>query len=116
MAKTNLSRIFPAIPATAKARIYRLLKIDQCVVGLDNFATRASSTALSPLKDYKPTYRDFRSGDARHSLADISKAKNLLGYAPTQRIGEGLKEAMDIYVNDLAKKSLLSVDRNCDVQ
>ncbi len=54
------------------------------------------------LKGFKPTYRDFRAGDVRHSLADIGKAKNLLGYAPTHRIGEGLKEAMDWYVSDLA--------------
>ncbi|BAN35162.1 nucleoside-diphosphate-sugar epimerase [Sulfuricella denitrificans skB26] len=53
------------------------------------------------LKDFKPTYRDFRAGDVRHSLADISKAQNLLGYAPTHRIDEGLKEAMDWYVRDL---------------
>jgi UDP-N-acetylglucosamine 4-epimerase len=53
------------------------------------------------LKGFKPTYRDFRAGDVRHSLADISKAKNRLGYAPTHRIGEGLKEAMNWYVNDL---------------
>ena len=39
-------------------------------------------------------YRDFRAGDVMHSLADISKAKNLLGYAPQYRVGEGLKEAM----------------------
>jgi len=53
------------------------------------------------LKDFKPTYRDFRAGDVRHSLANISKAENLLGYAPTHRIHEGLKEAMDWYVKDL---------------
>lgn len=57
------------------------------------------------LKDFKPAYRDFRAGDVRHSLADISMAKNLLGYAPTHRIGEGLKEAMDWYINDLEKES-----------
>ena len=38
------------------------------------------------LKDFKPSYRDFRAGDVRHSLADISKARDLLGYAPTHRI------------------------------
>ena len=38
---------------------------------------------------------------ARHSLADISKAQRLLGYAPTHRLGEGLAEAMDWYVGDL---------------
>jgi len=46
----------------------------------------------------KPVYRDFRAGDVRHSLADVSKARNLLGYEPTHRIGEGLKVAMDWYV------------------
>lgn len=44
-------------------------------------------------------YRDFRGGDVRHSLADITKSATLLGYQPTHRIGEGLKMAMDWYVN-----------------
>ncbi len=50
------------------------------------------------LQDAKPVYRDFRAGDVRHSLADISKAATLLGYQPTHRIGEGLKVAMEWYV------------------
>lgn len=54
------------------------------------------------LTDFSASYRDFRAGDVRHSLADISKARDLLGYQPTHRIGEGLLEAMDWYVNDLA--------------
>ena len=45
-----------------------------------------------------PVYRDFRAGDVRHSLADISKAQRLLGYAPTQRIGQGLALAMPWYI------------------
>lgn len=53
---------------------------------------------FSRLKEFKPVYRDFRLGDVRHSLADISKAKNFLGYEPTHRIDKGLKEAMDWYV------------------
>lgn len=53
------------------------------------------------LKNSKPEYRGFRAGDVRHSLADISKAKELLGYEPSHRIIEGLGEAMDWYVNDL---------------
>lgn len=55
------------------------------------------------LKDFKPSYRDFRAGDVRHSLADITKANTLLGYEPSHRIKEGLMEAMDWYVNDLAR-------------
>jgi UDP-N-acetylglucosamine 4-epimerase len=50
------------------------------------------------LVDFKPNYRDFRAGDVRHSLADVTKARTLLGYEPSHRIGEGLQEAMDWYV------------------
>ena len=48
----------------------------------------------SDLKEGELVYRDFRAGDVRHSLADISKARNLLGYEPSHRIGEGLDESM----------------------
>ena len=46
-----------------------------------------------------PTFREFRAGDVRHSQADISKAVNLLGYAPTHQIMEGLDETLDWYVD-----------------
>ena len=39
-------------------------------------------------------------GDVRHSLADISKAAMLLGYAPTHRLREGLAEAVDWYIHN----------------
>ena len=58
--------------------------------------------AFPHLSDFRPVYRDFRAGDVRHSLADISKAQGLLGYTPTHSINEGLREAMDWYVADLA--------------
>lgn len=60
-------------------------------------ATLAPS--LPHLVNYKPLYRDFRVGDVRHSLADIGKARRLLGYEPTHRIGEGLADAMSWYVD-----------------
>ncbi|MBF0399285.1 MAG: SDR family oxidoreductase [Magnetococcales bacterium] len=50
------------------------------------------------LNEIQPTYRDFRPGDVRHSLADISKAQELLGYQPTHRFDEGLEESIDWYV------------------
>ena len=59
------------------------------------------SPRFSHLSDAKPVYREFRAGDVRHSLADISKAQTRLGYAPTHRIGEGLSEAMVWYIGDL---------------
>jgi len=67
-------------------------------------AIRATLEPRFPhLKGFKPSYRDFRAGDVRHSLADIAKARRLLGYEPSHRIREGLVEAMDWYVNDLAR-------------
>jgi UDP-N-acetylglucosamine 4-epimerase len=51
---------------------------------------------------HRPQYGEFRAGDVRHSQADIAKAQTLLGYAPTHRIGEGLREAMDWYVRNLS--------------
>ncbi|MGG1946439.1 SDR family oxidoreductase [Trinickia sp. NRRL B-1857] len=52
----------------------------------------------------KVQYRDFRAGDVRHSMADIGKAATLLGYDPSHRIGEGLKEAIGWYVASLGAK------------
>ena len=57
-------------------------------------------TNFPHLDKYKPVYRDFRAGDVRHSLADISKAERLLGYSPTHRIGDGLNEALMWYVDN----------------
>lgn len=48
--------------------------------------------------DIQPTYRDFRAGDVRHSLADVGKAQALLGYEPSHRLAEGVAVAMPWYV------------------
>ncbi len=50
----------------------------------------------------RAAYRDFRAGDVRHSLADISKAKELLGYEPVCRVGEGLERSAPWYVAHLS--------------
>lgn len=52
------------------------------------------------IADAAPVFRDFRAGDVRHSLADISKANQLLGYQPSHRIKEGLRGAMSWYDNE----------------
>lgn len=52
----------------------------------------------------KLSYRDFRAGDVRHSLADISKAQTLLGYVPEVKIGLGISSAMPWYVSKVAIK------------
>ena len=57
------------------------------------------SPIYSHLQDAKPVYRDFRAGDVRHSLADVSRARRLLGYDPAFDVRKGLDVAMDWYVD-----------------
>ena len=46
-------------------------------------------------------HRDYRAGDVRHSLADISRAHNLLGYDPQFDVRQGLRLAGDWYAANL---------------
>ena len=45
-----------------------------------------------------PLFADFRAGDVRHSEADISKARRLIGYEPTHDIKQGIEEALPWYI------------------
>lgn len=47
--------------------------------------------------DHKPIYRDPRAGDIRNSLADISLAAKHLGYQPSMRFVEGLRETVRFF-------------------
>ncbi|MEP6674116.1 MAG: SDR family oxidoreductase [Ferruginibacter sp.] len=47
--------------------------------------------------DFEATYREPRAGDIRDSLADISLAKNLLGYQPTKKFEDGLTETIEFF-------------------
>ncbi len=48
----------------------------------------------------KPLYETFRSGDIKHSLADTSRARSELGYAPLFSLEKGLEQALAWYVNE----------------
>lgn len=48
--------------------------------------------AGSEPKAIAPRHGAFRKGDVRHSLADITRARDLLGYAPAYSVRDGLKE------------------------
>ncbi len=45
--------------------------------------------------EVKPTYQPRRSGDVRHSLADIRKGERILGYRPRVGLEEGLRRTVD---------------------
>ena len=71
----------------------------------DLYKLIAASLALHcQLPAPKLSYRDLRAGDVRHSLADISKARTLLGYEPAIKIGAGVTSAIPWYVSKVARK------------
>lgn len=50
----------------------------------------------------EPEYAPVREGDMPHSLADISKARRMLGYEPTHTVGQGLAASLPWYARNLA--------------
>lgn len=48
-------------------------------------------------ESHEATYREPRAGDVRNSLADITMARELLGYEPTKRFLDGLAQTVDFF-------------------
>ena len=53
-----------------------------------------------PAASREPAYEGFRAGDIRHSLADVRKARALLGYETAFGVAEGLDRAAEWYVRE----------------
>lgn len=85
-------------PESPLNQVYNIAVGDRTTLNELFYLLRDNLAAHGVNPTAQPVYRDFRPGDVRHSLADISKAQRLLGYAPTQRIGQGLELAMPWYI------------------
>lgn len=73
--------------------------------GVFNVA-RGESTSLNQLlralagitgREVRPSYAKARAGDIRHSLADISKAREI-GYRPEISVEEGLRRTVEWFL------------------
>jgi len=53
---------------------------------------------ISAAEKVEPVHLDFRAGDVRHSLADIGKAKSLIGYDSGYSIDKGLERTAHWYL------------------
>ncbi len=67
----------------------------------DAIATVLQRRGVLPIVP-SPNWQPCRPGDVRHSLAEISKARQMLGYEPTCLLLEGLEEAADWYIGHCA--------------
>lgn len=65
-----------------------------------------SQEGCEAVANAKPVYREFRDGDVRHSLADISVAKSGIGFAPTHDVIQGMKETIAWYVADYKRRMI----------
>lgn len=82
-------------PAAAAGHVYNVACADITTLEELYALLRDGVARLVPTaKAATATYADFRPGDVRRSLADISKALRLLGYEPTHRIEDGLQETV----------------------
>jgi nucleoside-diphosphate-sugar epimerase len=52
-------------------------------------------------KKVKPVYTSARKGDVKHSLADITAARKLLGFKPVVSFKDGLRKAIEWYKENL---------------
>lgn len=81
----------------AKDEVYNVALGDRTTLNELYFSIQDALNALDLNLDTKPTYRDFRAGDVRHSQANINKAQENLGYVAEYRIQDGINKAMPWY-------------------
>lgn len=87
-----------------KDNVYNVAVGDRTTLNDLYKAIQAALSECSIFVKKDPTYRDFRAGDVRHSQADVSKAKDNLGYEPEFKILQGISKAMPWYKEFLGKK------------
>ncbi|EGR0111480.1 Vi polysaccharide biosynthesis UDP-N-acetylglucosaminuronic acid C-4 epimerase TviC [Vibrio vulnificus] len=81
----------------AKDEVYNVAVGDRTTLNDLFYAIKNALNENGVEVDTEPAYREFRSGDVRHSQADISKAELRLGYRPTKKIADGIVEAVIWY-------------------
>jgi len=82
---------------TSLNELFRMIK-SVIVENLNSHGYRDKAERISKIE---PTYGPFRKGDIRHSLADITKARRLLGYYPKIDVKGGLELIAKYYVENI---------------
>ena len=88
-------------PAEAQNQVYNIAVGARTSLNELFVKLRAGLSAHGLQYDHEPRYGQLRTGDVRHSLADIGKAERLLRYKPAHTIDSGLEIAIPWYVRNL---------------
>ena len=51
-------------------------------------------------KDLEPIFKPTRAGDVPHSLADLGRIRQTLGYSPIVAFGPGLRQTLQWYADE----------------
>tara|TARA_Y100000589_G_C26589645_1_gene401843 strand:+ start:148 stop:462 length:315 start_codon:yes stop_codon:yes gene_type:complete len=104
MSSSKLIKTALILAALAKDQIYNVAVGER--TSLNELFQIIKQTLASINIEYliDPVYGEFREGDIKHSLADISKAQNLIGYSPKFSIQKGMKEAIPWYVDNILQQ------------
>jgi UDP-N-acetylglucosamine 4-epimerase len=97
-------------PSTeASAQAYNVACGDETSLNALFAMIRENLALMHPMvAESEPTHSPERQGDIRRSLADIGKARRLLGYAPTHNAASGMKETLQWYAAQLAANEPVS--------
>jgi UDP-N-acetylglucosamine 4-epimerase len=111
------SRDFCYVANAVQANILAAVVADPAATGEAYNVACGNETSLNDLftmirdglAEYQPSVQSAeashspaRKGDIRRSLADIGKARRLLGYEPTHRVADGLTSALEWYATKMA--------------
>jgi UDP-N-acetylglucosamine 4-epimerase len=100
------SRDFTFVEDVVQANLLAMFTDDRNALNQVYNIAKGEQTTLNELfdilreisgKNIKPVHGPERNGDIKHSLADVSKAKRLLGYDPATSPLEGLRKTFDWY-------------------
>ncbi len=85
----------------AKNQVYNVAVGDRTTLNdlFNAIKTTLNENGVTYTKE--PVYRDFRTGDVRHSQASVEKVENLLGYEANFLISQGIEKAINWYILNL---------------
>lgn len=103
----TISRDFTYVANAVQANLLALFATNEQALNQVYNVAVGERTTLTQLFEYlkaiaqspvQATYGPARQGDIQHSLADISKAKQLLGYEPLVTVADGLKKTWEAFI------------------
>jgi UDP-N-acetylglucosamine 4-epimerase len=100
-AQTSTGGVGAAAATGAAASVYNVAVGERSSLNQLFASIRDALAGEGVSASVQPSYRDFRAGDVRHSLADIGRAQAELCYLPTHTLAEGLRVAMPWYAESL---------------